>query len=111
VFVLYNNENTLIFVVYVDGVVIIGNTIDLILRLKKQLATSFDMTYLGILHYFLGLQVLPLCHGFFISQSEYVMDLLTCFKMVDFKPRATSFQSGFKLTKTCQTPKVDATLY
>jgi hypothetical protein len=69
------------------------------------------MTDLSTVHYFLGLQVLPLCDGFFISQSKYVMDLLTRFKMVDCKPCATPFQSRVKLTKTCQTPVVDATLY
>jgi hypothetical protein len=69
------------------------------------------MTNLGILHYFLGLQVLPLSDGFFISQSKYVVDLLTHFKMADCKPRITLFQSEVKLSKTCQTPKVDATLY
>jgi hypothetical protein len=101
----------LIFFVYVDDLLITRNNNDLILRLKKQLVDSFDMTDLGTLHYFLGLQVLPLCDGFFISQSKYVMDLLTCFNMVDCKPCATPFQSGVKLTKTYQTPVVDATLY
>jgi hypothetical protein len=66
-YVLHTNGDTLIVVVYVDDLLIIGNNIDLILRLKKQLADSFDMTNLGTLHYFLGLQVLPLCDGFFIS--------------------------------------------
>jgi hypothetical protein len=108
---LQTNEDTLIVVVYIDDLLIIGNNNNLILRLKKQLVESFDMTDLGTLHYFLGLQVLPLCYGFFISQSKYVMDLLTHFKMVDSKPCATPFQSGVKLTKTCQTPIVNATLY
>jgi hypothetical protein len=39
--------------------------IDIILRLKKQLADTFDMADLGILHYFLNLQVLPLFDGLF----------------------------------------------
>jgi hypothetical protein len=95
----------LIVVVYVDDLLITGNNNDLILRLKKQLVDSFDMTDLGTLHYFLGLQVLPLCDGFFISQSKYVMDILTCFKMVDCNPCATPFQSRVNLTKTCQTPQ------
>jgi hypothetical protein len=110
-FVLYTNGDTLIIVVYVDDPVITGNNTSLILRLKKQLVYSFDMTDLSTLHCFLGLQVLPLCDGFFISQSKYVMDLLTCFEMANCKPRATPFQSRLKLTKNCQTPKIDATLY
>jgi hypothetical protein len=39
------------------------------------------------------------------------MDILTCFKMANCKPCATPFPSGLNLTKTCQTPKVNATLY
>jgi hypothetical protein len=76
----------LVFVVYVYDLVITGNNNDLILRLNKQLGDPFDMTDLGTLHYFLGVQVLPLCDGFFISQSKYVMDLLTIFKMANCKP-------------------------
>jgi hypothetical protein len=109
-------RNTLIVVVYVGDLVITGNNTNLFLRLKKQHVDSFDMIDLGILHYFLGLQVLPLYNVFFfgnntISQSKYVMDLLTRFNMADCKPRAIHFQSGVKLNKTCQTPKVNATLY
>jgi hypothetical protein len=79
--------------------------------LKKHLAESFDMIDLGTLHYVLGLQVLPLCDGSFIYQSKYVMDILKRFNMADCKPCATPFHSGVKLTKTCQTPIVNATLY
>ena len=69
------------------------------------------MTNLGTLHYILGLQVLPLCDEFFISQSKYMMNFLTHFKLDDCNPCATHFQFGVKLTETCQTPQVDATLY
>jgi hypothetical protein len=101
----------LIIVVYVDDLVITRNNIDIILRLNKQLDDSFDMPNLGILHYFLGLPVLPFSNGIFISQSKCVMDILTCFKMENCNPYATYFQYGVKLRKNCQTPKVDATLY
>ena len=57
------------------------------------------MTYLGILHSFLSLQVLPLLDVFFISLSRYVLDILNFFNMDDYKDYATPFQSGVKLTK------------
>lgn len=66
---------------------------------------------IGILHFFLGIQALPLLDGLFISQSKYVLDLLTCFKMDDCNACANPFQQGVKLTKDCQSSKVDATLY
>jgi hypothetical protein len=109
--VLHTNGYSLILFVYVNDLVITGNNIDLILKLKKKLVDSFDMIDLGTMHYLLGLQVLPLCDGFFISKSKYVIDLLTCFNMEDCKPSSTLFQLKVKLNKTCQTPKVDATLY
>jgi hypothetical protein len=70
---------------------IIGNNTNPSLRLKKQLDDSFDMAYLGTLHYFFGLQVLKLCDVFLISQYKYVMNLLTCFKMDNCNPCATPF--------------------
>jgi hypothetical protein len=90
-YIIHANGENLIFFVYVDDLLIVANNNDLILRLKKHLVGSFDKIDLGTLHYFLGLQVLPLCDGFFISHSKYVMDLLTCFKMFDCKPSATHF--------------------
>jgi hypothetical protein len=71
----------LIVVVYVDDLVITINKNDIICRLKKQLVESFDMKDLGTLHYFLGLQVLPLCEGLFIYQYKYVIDLLNSFNI------------------------------
>jgi hypothetical protein len=62
--------------------------------LKKQLVDTFDMTDLGLLHYFLGLQVLPLSDGLFLSQSKYVMDLLNCFKMDDCKLCARFYEQN-----------------
>ena len=90
-YVLHTNGDTLIVAVYVNDLLITGNNNDLILRLKKQLVDSFDMTELDTSHYFLGLQVLPLSDGIFISQSKYVMDLLTRFKMIYSKLCATPF--------------------
>ena len=69
------------------------------------------MTNLGNLHYFLGLQVLQTKEGIFISQSKYACDLLRLFHMEDCKLAPSPFQSGVKLSATCTSPEVDATLY
>jgi hypothetical protein len=69
------------------------------------------MTYLGTLHYFLGLQVLPLCDGFFISWYKYLMDMLARIMMVDCNPCYNPFQYGANIIKTFQTSAVDATFY
>lgn len=69
------------------------------------------MIDLGILHFSLCIQVLPLSDGICISQTKYVLDLLKCFKMDDCKACVTPFQSGVTLTKDCESPLVDITLY
>ena len=69
------------------------------------------MIDLGILHKFLGLQVLALLDSLFISQYKYVMDLLKLFNMDDYKACVTPYKLGVKLKKYCGSPQVDATLY
>ena len=69
------------------------------------------MIDLGILHFFLGLQVLPLLNGHFLSQSKYVLDLLNHFKTDEYNSCVTPFQSGVMLTKVCQSSKVNDILY
>jgi len=63
-YVLHTNGDTLIIVVYVYDLRITNNNSNLILRLKKQLVDSSDMKNIGTLHYFLGLEVFPLCDFF-----------------------------------------------
>ena len=76
---------------YVDDFVITEHNIDLILGLKKQLVDTFEMTNLGLLHWFLGIQALQMHDGIFLSQHKYVLDLLKQFKMDDYKPCPTCF--------------------
>ena len=69
------------------------------------------MTDLGLLHYFLGLQIWHMEDGMFLSQLKYAIDLLARFHISDYKSSHMPFQSGVKLTTKCTTPLVDATLY
>ena len=84
-------RNTLNVVFYVDDMILSGNNYDIMFRLKHWLDDTFEMIVLGILHFFLGVQVLPVSHGIFVSQSKYVMDLLTCFKMDECKACDTPY--------------------
>ena len=44
-------------VLYVDDLLITGNDLSMISDLKKDLQINFEMTDLGLLHYFLGIEV------------------------------------------------------
>ena len=69
------------------------------------------MTYLGYLHFSLGLQVFQYKKGISLSRSKYAYDLLHHFHMEVCKPDPSPFQSRVKLSLTCTSPEVDATLY
>eukprot|EP00253_Pinus_taeda_P031679 PITA_31679 len=104
-------KSLIILVLYVDDLILTGSDCNLINHVKSSLKKKFEMTDLGHLHYFLGLQVLQSKEGIFLSQSKYACDLLRFFHMEDCKPSPSPVQSGVKLSVSCTSPEVDATLY
>ena len=80
-------------------------------HVKINLKNKFDLTHLGLFHFFLGLQVLQSKEGIFLSQSKYACDILRHFHMEYSKPTHSPFQSRVKLVPTCTSPKFDATLH
>ena len=105
------SKSLIILVLYVDDLILTGSDPNLINHVKSSLKKQFEMTNLGHLHYFLGLQVLQSNKGISLSQSKDTCDLLCHFHMEDYNPAPYPFQSGAKLSVTCTSPKVDATLY
>ena len=60
--------------------------------------TEFDMTDLGLLNYFLGLQVSKSCDGIFVSQEKYALDLLKKFHTQKCKVFSTPMNVNEKLS-------------
>jgi hypothetical protein len=104
-------SHLIILVLYVDDLILIGSDSKLLNHVKTRLKKKFEMTNLGFLHYFLGLQVLQTNEGIFLSQYKYTCDLLHYFHIDYCKPTPSPFQSGVKVTATCTSPKVDSTIY
>jgi hypothetical protein len=61
--------------------------------------TEFEMSMIGELSYFLGLQVKQSSAGIFISQEKYLKEMLKKFQMEDSSPVSTSMVVGCKLSK------------
>ncbi|XP_057856875.2 secreted RxLR effector protein 161-like [Cryptomeria japonica] len=66
---------------------------------------------MGLLNFFLGLEINQNESGVEVAQSKYARDLLARFHMSDCKPTSTPFLSGVKLEDDQDTPLVDCTLY
>ena len=72
-----SNNDMIILVLYVDD--------HLIAKCKQDLATKFVMKDLGLLHYFLGLEVCQKKDYIFLNQRKYTQDILKRFGMMDSK--------------------------
>jgi hypothetical protein len=104
-------SHLIILVLYVDDFILTGSDSKLLNHVKTSLKKKFEMTGLGLFHNFLGLQVLKTNEGIFLSQSKYACDLICRFHMGYCKPTPSPFQFGVKISATCTSPEVDATLY
>ncbi|XP_057535385.1 uncharacterized mitochondrial protein AtMg00810-like [Amaranthus tricolor] len=74
---------------------------------KKSMMSKYEMTDLGAMKYFLGMQVKQSPDKIFLSQEKYAEDMLKKFNMSNCKPMATNE----KLSKNDGKEKVDASLY
>lgn len=70
---------------YVDDLLIAGDSATDIAGLKSMLSKNFHMNDLGEVTYFLGLEVHRSIDGFFVSQKKYVLDLLKEYHMIGVK--------------------------
>ena len=71
---------------------------------------EFEMTNLGELHYFLGIEVWQKEDNIFMSQAKYTWDILKKFIILSCKP-TTSLEVGLKLYEHDDSKSVDVTLY
>jgi hypothetical protein len=84
-----------ILVLYVDDLFLIGEE-HLITHTKRELSIEFEMKDLGLMHYFLGLEVWQKPSEIFLSQSKYAVDMLRSFEMLDCKSMTTPMISNLK---------------
>ncbi|RVW47383.1 Retrovirus-related Pol polyprotein from transposon TNT 1-94 [Vitis vinifera] len=88
-----NDGRMTILIVYVDDIILTGDDIGEVERLKKVLATKFEVKDLGQMRYFLGMEVARSRKGISISQRKYVLNLLTETGMLGCKPSDTPIKA------------------
>jgi hypothetical protein len=99
----------LIVCLYVDDMIYTGN---LELKFfKHAMQSEFEMTDLGIMKYFLGIEVDQSTKGIFVCQKKYAVDIIKRFRMEECNPTETPIPLCTKLSKKDEGPIVDPTLY
>ncbi|KAL4565872.1 hypothetical protein LXL04_029978 [Taraxacum kok-saghyz] len=110
-FVRHSTTSPIYIRVYVDDIIITGPNSTDVSSFITSLANRFSLKDLGNLSYFLGVEVLPHPDGLFLSQSKYILDLLTKAKMSDCKPASTPLTPSVHLNTTDGTPLSNPTDY
>jgi hypothetical protein len=71
------------------------------------------MKDLGMMHYFLGLEVWQSTDDIFLSQGKYTVEILKKFGMLNYKPMATPMMMNLKKlsVSSSDSNEIDPTLY
>ena len=100
-----------ILIVYVDDIILSGNDMEELQKLKKYLSEEFEVKDLGNLKYFLGMEVARSRKGIVVSQRKYILDLLKETGMLGCKPIDTPMDSQKKLGIEKESTPVDRGRY
>ena len=84
---------------------------NLIVGCKRELASELEMKDIGLMHYFLGLEVWQRSDEIFLSQGKYTVEILKKFGMMDCKSITTPMTINLKLLSDKSSDFVDPTMY
>ncbi|KAL5547467.1 hypothetical protein UlMin_002698 [Ulmus minor] len=110
-FIKTKDKDILIVQIYVDDIIFGATNKSLCEDFAKCMHEEFEMSMMGELTYFLGLQIKQSKEGIFLNQSKYIKDLLKRFGMENSKAANTPMSSTIKLDKDESGVSVDITKY
>ena len=83
----------------------------MIAEFMEAMIRCFEMTDLGLMSYFLGIEVVQQKDVIFIYHKKYASDILKKFKMEHSKPISTPVEEKLKLTRESDGKRIDSTQY
>jgi hypothetical protein len=97
--------------VYVDDLVITGSSLATVEEFKEEMKRAFLMSDLGLLSFYLGIEVRQDAGGITLWQAHYAKKILEMTGMADCKAAATPMEERLRLSRDSTAEEVDATLY
>lgn len=101
----------LLICLYVDDLLITGSSKSEIDKLKHLLESEFEMTDLGKLAYFLGMEFLYTTQGIVLHQTKYAKEVMLKFNMMQCNEARTPAETNLKLEGLVSEKGVDPTEY
>ncbi|GKD68073.1 retrovirus-related pol polyprotein from transposon TNT 1-94 [Tanacetum coccineum] len=105
------DSHIIIVQIYVDNIIFGSTCQELCEDFSKIMHDEFEMSMMGKLNFFLGLQIKQLEDGIFFNQSKYIKEMLNKFGIIDSKLVKIPMSSKTKLTRDEDGESVDNTKY
>ncbi|KAH9682999.1 retrovirus-related pol polyprotein from transposon RE1 [Citrus sinensis] len=103
-FIKHDIKGLIIVLIYVDDILVTRLDSAALEEFIAKLSKVFALKDLGLLAYFLGVEVCYTDHGMHLSQTKYIKDLLGRASMQDCKGTDTPFSTGLKLERHARGP-------
>ena len=110
-FIKKNNNELFIAQIYVDDIVFGSTNNTKVQQFIDVMSHEFEMSLVGELSFFLGLQIKQLNDGIFITQAKYAKNLVKKFGLENVKHCDTPMSTTLKLSKDASGKSVEQTLY
>lgn len=107
----HEGNELIIMGVYVDDLIVTSSCTKKIEEFKKQMEEKFEMSDLGLLSYYLGIEVKQTEKGITIKQEGYAKKILKETSLLECNPAKCPMDPGLKLSKDERGEPVDPTNY
>ena len=97
--------------IFVDDIIFGSTNHSLCTKFASLMKSEYQMSMMGELTYFLGLQIKQSDKGIFISQGKYVKDMLKKFELTSCSAMKTPMAPPLTLDKDFNGKSVNVTLY
>nr|GEW19848.1 hypothetical protein [Tanacetum cinerariifolium] len=110
-FIRMHKSDIFLVQVYVDDIIFSSTKKELCIAFEKMMHVKFQMSTMGKLTFFLGLQVKQKQDGIFISQDKYVNEILKKYRFIEVKNTSTPMETQKPLLKDEDGKEVDIHMY
>ncbi|XP_061374817.1 uncharacterized mitochondrial protein AtMg00810-like [Gastrolobium bilobum] len=106
-YIKHEDDDLLIISLYVDDLLITGGNAKLVEKFKREMIQIFEMIDLGLMTYFLGMQIKQLEDEVLICQKKYAKEILKKFHLEDCKEVTNPMNQKESLSKNDGADRVE----